>query len=333
MRELASHYTLSIGISRFNHSHPHPHPTATIHYSPYHHLSNSTLFQIRNNQLQPPSYCLLLVDSLTISSKSGEGLSQLQQRLVTLGQATRQPTSLDLPAEASVLDSMLVPSQGLVFRALVQQGVLALRNDFICGLYTGRVRALTDLHHQPLQKALPGMVVHVVGARKLPTVLRKSSQLLPAGNTLFVRKQPEIDAIFNQRLLEYQFSSARGETDEETTAEAEMALSLNGKRELIDGEEYVELKKQSIILVGDNSNSINVLLESLLNKPQVVISRTRVGQILEKDVEECRTTDLKIISFNVELPPKSHLGKDKFVYSRLMSELLTTIDETFDPVA
>lgn len=198
-------------------------------------------------------------------------------------------------------------------------------------MYTGRVRKITDLNNQTVQKALPGMVVNVMGARKLPTTLRKNSLLLPAGNTLFVRTLPEIEAIFDQRLLEYQFTTSRGETEEESTAEVEAAIAMKGATEVIDGEEYVELKKQSIILVGDNSNSINVLLESLLAKPNISIARTRVGQILESDVEECKTTDLKIVSFNVNLPPKNHLQKDKFVYSRLMSELLTTLDELFDP--
>ncbi|CBK24525.2 uncharacterized protein [Blastocystis hominis] len=139
-----------------------------------------------------------------------EGIEQLQQRLVELGQRQQPSVPIDCPAEATVLDSLVIPSQGIVFRALVQQGCLSLRNNFICGMYTGRVRNLIDLHSNPVQKALPGMVVNVLGARKLPAFLRKKPQLLPAGDTLFVRTPDEIKAIWDQRLLEFSFRASAG---------------------------------------------------------------------------------------------------------------------------
>ena len=142
-----------------------------------------------------------VVDTLTVSCVTNEGIEQLQQRLVELGQMRQPSVPIDCPAEATVLDSLVIPSQGIVFRALVQQGYLSLRSNFICGMYTGRVRNLIDLHSNPVQKAMPGMVVNVLGARKLPAFLRKKPQLLPAGDTLFVRTPEEIKAIWEQRLL------------------------------------------------------------------------------------------------------------------------------------
>lgn len=271
----------------------------------------------------------LLVDTFTISCVSGEGIPHLQQRLVELGKELRRSVSLDVPAEASVLDSLLIPSQGLVLRALVQQGTLHVRDEFVCGLFSGRVRSLVDLRSRAVQTALPGTVVNVLGARKLPAGMRRNGLLLPSGHTLFVRSAKEIEAIKEQRMLEYAFQSSRCATEAEDAAEYEAAVSNGGEREVVDGEEYVAVKKQPVIVVADNANSLNILLEALSQKPLVSIVRTRVGQILESDVQECEQSEVRLVSFNVEAPLKARLGK-KLVYSRLMSELLEEVQQLFD---
>lgn len=267
-----------------------------------------------------------LVESCVISSVTGEGMQHFQQRLVELGKQYQRSVPLDVPAEASILDSLLIPSQGIIFRALIQQGKLSIRDNFICGLYMGRVRNLIDLQSNPISHALPGMVVNVLGARKLPASLRKSSQMLPSGHTLFVRSPKEIEEIMEQRLLEHAFNATLCTTEEEERTEDEMALENPGETEIIDGEEYIELKKQPIIVVADNANSLNVILETLEKKPQFSIIRTRVGQILDHDIEQCKHSNMKIVSFNVDVPSNVHLGSN-FIYSRLMSELLEALDE------
>lgn len=303
---------------------------------------------------------------LTVSCVTHEGIEQLQQRLVELGQGQQPSVPIDCPAEATVLDSLVIPSQGIVFRALVQQGCLSLRNNFICGMYTGRVRNLIDLHSNPVQKALPGMVVNVLGARKLPAFLRKKPQLLPAGDTLFVRTPDEIKAIWDQRLLEFSFRASAEEEDlnesegfkesfesfesnesiqgnemnklgqkdqqpypmEFENAEDRPVLS-NRRVEIIDGEEYVEVKSQSVIAVADNANSMAILLDQLNAKPNMNIVRTRVGQITDKEIRLCRESDVKLVSFNVALPPKIVLSEKKFIYSRLMNELIDKLNVAF----
>ena len=310
-----------------------------------------------------------VVDTLTVSCVTNEGIEQLQQRLVELGQMRQPSVPIDCPAEATVLDSLVIPSQGIVFRALVQQGCLSLRSNFICGMYTGRVRNLIDLHSNPVQKAMPGMVVNVLGARKLPAFLRKKPQLLPAGDTLFVRTPEEIKAIWEQRLLEFSFRASAEEEDgnessgsseiNESNGSSESSESIESNQgkeldstkqqssplglesaeqrsvlpnrhvEIIDGEEYVEVKSQSVIAVADNANSMAILLDQLNAKPNMNIVRTRVGQITDKEIRLCRESDVKLVSFNVALPPKTVLSEKKFIYSRLMNELIDKLNVVF----
>ena len=93
-------------------------------------------------------------------------------------------------------------------KALIQQGILSIRDPFICGLYTGNVRNLLDLHSQRIEHATPGMVVNILGARKLPASLRKTNHLLPTGDTLFVRSTKEIEDIMEQRLFEHAYQNS-----------------------------------------------------------------------------------------------------------------------------
>ena len=67
-------------------------------------------------------------------------------------------------------------------------------------------------------------------------------------------------------------------------------------------------------------------METLEKKPQFSVVRTRVGQILDNDIEQCKSSNTKIVSFNVDIPSDVHLGSH-FIYSRLMSELLESIEK------
>ena len=114
--------------------------------------------------------------------------------------------------------------------------------------------------------------------------------------------------------------------------DGEAVVTTQGKIEVIDGEEYMEIKTWSVIAVADNANSMAILLEQLKAKPNVSIIGTRVGQITDKDIRLCKESDVRIVSFNVNLPSKVVLSQKKFVYSRLMNELIDKLNEVFGDV-
>ena len=227
-------------------------------------------------------------------------MDQLRAALAAFAEDHPKSIAVDVPAEATILDSTLAPSQGIVFRSLIQQGTLHLRDAFICGLYTGRVRSIRDLSQKVITEALPGMVVSVTGAHKLPPLLRRGGMELPCGDTLFVRKKEEIEAIWEQRMRERIFrSSVVGEEEEE--------------------------EKTGLILVADNANSMNTLVDGVSGNPRFSIVHTRVGQILQSDVDLCNSSNVMLVSFNV--PSSVPIKKGKLVYSRLMSELLDELNK------
>ena len=95
-------------------------------------------------------------------------------------------------------------------------------------------------------------------------------------------------------------------------------------RSSIVGEEEEE-EKTGLILVADNANSMNTLVDGVSGNPRFSIVHTRVGQILQSDVDLCNSSNVMLVSFNV--PSSVPIKKGKLVYSRLMSELLDELNK------
>ncbi|HXE61805.1 MAG TPA: translation initiation factor IF-2 [Gemmatimonadaceae bacterium] len=103
-----------------------------------------------------------------ISAKKGTGVNEL------LDQVLLQAEILDLKANPSrkavgtVIEAQLDPGKGPVATLLVQQGTLRVGDDFICGMYSGRVRALFDERGKTVPSAGPAIPVQVLGIEGVP---------------------------------------------------------------------------------------------------------------------------------------------------------------------
>ena len=70
---------------------------------------------------------------------------------------------------------------------------------------------------------------------------------------------------------------------------------------------------------------MNTLVDGVSGNPRFSIVHTRVGQILQSDVDLCNSSNVMLVSFNV--PSSVPIKKGKLVYSRLMSELLDELNK------
>ncbi|MBI4543237.1 MAG: translation initiation factor IF-2 [Gemmatimonadetes bacterium] len=117
-----------------------------------------------------------------ISAKKGVGIEAL------LDQILLQAELLDLKANparvgvATVLEAQLDPGRGPVATVLVTNGTLRVGDNFICGMFSGRVRALHDERGRAVPDAGPSTPVQVLGFEGVPqagdffTVLADSGQ-------------------------------------------------------------------------------------------------------------------------------------------------------------
>ena len=82
--------------------------------------------------------------SSEISAKKGTNVEQLLDQILLQAEILDLKANPDKRATGAVVEAQLDPGKGPVATVLVQGGTLHVGDDFICGMYSGRVRALLD---------------------------------------------------------------------------------------------------------------------------------------------------------------------------------------------
>src|SRR4029078_1276116 len=70
--------------------------------------------------------------------------------------------------QGTVLEASLDPGKGPLATILVQKGTLHVGDNFICGKFSGRVRALYDERGKPVREAGPSIPVQILGFEGVP---------------------------------------------------------------------------------------------------------------------------------------------------------------------
>src|SRR4051812_23531850 len=106
--------------------------------------------------------------SAEISAKKGTGIDHLLEQILL------QAEILDLKANPSgkghgvVLEATLDPGKGPLATILIQRGTLSGGDNFICGKFSGRIRALYDERGKAVKAAGPSIPVQILGFEGVP---------------------------------------------------------------------------------------------------------------------------------------------------------------------
>src|SRR6476620_248106 len=106
--------------------------------------------------------------STEVSAKKGTGVDTLLEQILL------QAEILDLKANPSgkghgvVLEATLDPGKGPLATILIQRGTLSGGDNFICGRFSGRVRALYDERGKAVKAAGPSIPVQILGFEGVP---------------------------------------------------------------------------------------------------------------------------------------------------------------------
>src|SRR5207244_261775 len=107
---------------------------------------------------------------------------------------------------------------------LVQSGTLHVGQDFICGMHSGRVRALFDERGKGAQGAGPAIPVQVLGVEGVPTA---GDQLLVVDDATAAREIAQ-----RRQRLDREARSRRGSRAGGVSLEEFMAQAGSGERTL-----------------------------------------------------------------------------------------------------
>jgi len=231
--------------------------------------------------------------SAEVSAKTGQGIDDLLDKILLQAELLELKANPDRAAIGTVIEAQLDVGKGPVVSVLVQKGTLRVGDNFVCGLFDGRVRAMLDEHGQAMNAAGPGIPVQILGASGVPQ----------AGDTFVsmeAAKAAEI-ALTRQRL-----------DREKQLRIRDRGIKLGDFSQLLaEG----QVSMLPLIIKGDVDGSVQALADSLqrlgTEEVAVQIIHRGVGAINESDVLLAETAGAVIIGFRVRPDPNARILADR----------------------
>jgi translation initiation factor IF-2 len=186
-------------------------------------------------------------------------------------------------AQGAVVEAQLDPGKGAVATVLVQNGTLRRGDDFIAGMYSGRVRALFDERGKEVKQAGPAIPVQILGFQGVPMA---GDQLIVVEDAAAAREVAQ-----RRERLDREAKSRRS-TRGGVTLEDFMAQSAAGVTRTLN-----------IIIKADQGGPAEALADAFIGlstgEVKVEVIHRGVGAITESDILLARTAGAVIIGFHV----------------------------------
>jgi translation initiation factor IF-2 len=218
-----------------------------------------------------------------VSAKKGTGVETLLDQLLLQSEILDLTANPNRHASGTVIEAQLDPGKGPVATVLVSNGTLKVGDDFICGMFSGRVRALLDERGKPVREAGPAIPVQVLGMDGVPMA---GDQFLVVEDANAARELAQR----RQRLdreAKTRRTALRG-----VTLEDFMTQARSGEKHTLP-----------IIIKADQGGPAEALADALLQlstaEVQVEVVQRGVGAITETDVLLAKAAGAIIVGFHV----------------------------------
>ncbi len=215
------------------------------------------------------------------SAKKGVGIEELLESIQLQAEILELRADPSRKAKGTVIEAQLHKGRGPVATVLVQDGTLRPGDHFVAGIYSGKVRMLTNERGEQVQAAGPSTPVEIQGLSGVPQ----------AGDEFIVLPDEKMaKSLANARQLkarEIELASAS-------------KVSLDNLFEKMAEQDVKELR---VILRADVQGTLQAFgqaAESLSTKVIRVRSlHEGTGSITENDIHLAAASDAVIIGFNV----------------------------------
>jgi len=217
-----------------------------------------------------------------ISAKKGTGIEGLLDQILLQAELLDLKANPDRLAQGAVLEATLDPGKGPVATILVQTGTLKVADDFICGQFSGRVRAMFDERGQIVPAAGPSIPVQILGFEGVPE----------AGDTFQAVKDAAQARDIAQKRQRLEREAQHRRTSRVKTLEDFMAERAAGGAAAL-----------RVIIKADQGGPAEALADALgqLSTPEVKVEVVHrgVGAITESDVLLAKASGAIVIGFHV----------------------------------
>ncbi|MGA9263862.1 MAG: translation initiation factor IF-2 [Desulfobacterales bacterium] len=251
-----------------------------------------------------------------VSAKQNIGIDNLLDLILLQAEVLELKADPEKRAYGHVVESKIDPGRGAIATVLVQEGTLHTGDAVVCGVYSGKVRAMLDDRGQMVDAAGPSIPVEVIGLSGVPM----------AGDEL-IAVADEKNA---KQISEHRIQKHRSKELAKTGR-----LSLE---KLFEQMQQGEVKDLNLILKADVHGSIEALADSLtkLSNEEVNINivHSATGTITESDVSLASVSNAIIIGFNVRPATKVQmLANEEGVDMRFYNVIYDVIKDIKNAIA
>ncbi len=233
--------------------------------------------------------------SSEISAKKGTGVPALLDQILLQAEILDLKANPDRRAIGSVVEAQLDAGKGAVATVLVQNGTLRVGDDFICGLHSGRVRALLDERGKPVKDAGPAIPVQVLGLTGVP---------MAGDQFICVADAQEAREIAQRRERLDREAKSRRTAKGAVSLEDFMANAASGEK-----------RQLKLLIKADQGGPAEALadaLQQLSNEEvQVEVVARAVGAVTESDILLAKASGAIIIGFHVRPDTKARAAADR----------------------
>ncbi len=221
--------------------------------------------------------------SSEISAKKGTGVDTLLDQILLQAEILDLKANPNRRAVGAVVEAQLDPGKGPVATVLVSAGTLKVGDDFICGMFSGRVRALLDERGKIVKSAGPAIPVQVLGIGGVPM----------AGDQFVVVE----DAMESREIAQTRQRLDREAKSRRTTK------SIVSLEDFMNASAAGEKRTLRIVIKADQGGPAEALADALgqLSHDEVSVDviHRGVGSVTESDILLARASGAIIVGFHV----------------------------------
>ncbi len=229
-----------------------------------------------------------------ISAKKGTNVDALLDQILLQAELLDLKANPERKAHGTVLEAQLDPGKGALATILVQNGTLRVGDDFICGQYSGRVRAMYDERGGPEADAGPSTPVQILGFEGVPE----------AGDSFLAMDDAAAARDIAQKRQRLEREAQHRRTGRVKTLEDFMAEAAAGG-----------VATLRIIIKADQGGPAEALADALAQlstaEVKVEVVHRGVGAITESDVLLARASGAIIVGFHVRPDSNARAAADR----------------------
>lgn len=245
-----------------------------------------------------------------VSAKTRQGLDDFLELLALQADILELKANPNKPARGHIVEARLDKGRGPVATVLIQEGTLHPGDDFVCGVFSGRVRAMFNDQGRKVKEAGPSIPVEVQGFEGVPE----------AGE--------EFICLTDEKLTR-RIAASRAVKQRERELAKESRVTLET---FLANTSDDEAKILNLVVKADVQGSLEAILEAMkklnTDKVHINIIHGGAGAITESDVLLASASDAIIIGFNVRPTAKvKEVAEHENVDIRFYDIIYKLVDE------